>query len=127
MPTGKSVTITLTDAKLSVTPYKVKIKSAGQEVVWNCADYPVEIFFKGVAPFAPGPKSHSVHSGEPTNATNTTYRYTIRIDLNGTPVTIDPEVAVDDGGGPGGRGGGRKSTRKSGRKSSRKSARGKKK
>jgi len=115
-PKGKPVNVTVTDSKLSITPYRIKIKSSGEEVVWKCATGTVRLLFnKDGMPFDsgtfPGSAGTEIHSGECAVTTNRLYHYTIVVNrsTSALPITIDPEVIVDDAGPPpktGGKGGG---------------------
>lgn len=119
-PTQKTVNVKVTDASLSVSPYRIKIKSSGQEVVWKCTDGTVQILFnKDGTPFNPttfpGGAGSEIHSGECATTTNRLYHYMILVNRSSSslPINIDPEVMIDDSGPPPtSSGGGKKKTAK---------------
>src|SRR5262245_26600052 len=102
-PTARTVKVTVTEAKLSIVPFRIKIKSAGEEVVWKCEDGTVQILFnKDGTPFSPvafpAGAGTELHSGVCAVTTNRLYNYTMVVNrpTSTVPIMIDPEVVISD-------------------------------
>lgn len=107
MPPKKiRVTVSINPNRLKVDPIRVVIQPTGEEVVWKCSGGRLDILFKYASPFAYSQMQASADvdlpSGEPITTTPGPYPYTLVItpDDGGFPVTVDPQVDIDDPGPP---------------------------
>ena len=117
---------------ISVNPITVWIRLIGEEVVWKCNRGDVRVDFdKNGTPFSnptySAPVNTDAPTGEPVNTTKKKYGYTLTITPKPpisygaagviSPIVIDPDVVVWDGGPPGGGGGtSKKAAKKKGKK-----------
>jgi len=108
MPPKKiRVSVSIKPNKLKVSPIRVTIQPTGEEVVWKCSGGRLDILFNKVtSPFG-SPQMQAaadvdLPSGEPITTTAGPYPYTLVItpDDGGFPITVDPQVDIDDPGPP---------------------------
>ncbi|MEP7027503.1 MAG: hypothetical protein ABI960_02805 [Candidatus Eisenbacteria bacterium] len=123
MPSNaKPVTIDVRNNKLTVSPVRTKILLKSHGVVWHCKGGRLDILFKITSPFAAqqmqAPDDTDLPSGDPTTSSPGSYPYTIVITPKdgGLPITIDPQVDIDDPGPPPNAGSGSGGNAKRGRK-----------
>ena len=147
MPTAKKVKVSIDPVgnsgryKLTVSPLTVWIKTAGEQVVWESDEADLTVSFAkngtpfSLTQFSANASTQNAASGEPNHLlpNQRVYSYYLTIVPNPAiangkygnmgPITIDPDVVVDDAGPPEG-GARKKAARKSkGRSNSRRGRR----